>query len=52
MLFKEIIATEEVGIPIMYQSSIWEVLSSDLSSNTGYPECGFSWFSSIPPSKF
>jgi hypothetical protein len=31
---------------------IQEVLGSNLFSETGYPDWGFSWFSSVPPDKF
>jgi hypothetical protein len=30
---------------------IWEVRASNLDLETGCPNLGFSWFSSVPPSK-
>jgi hypothetical protein len=28
---------------------IWGVMGSNLSPETGYADCGFLWFSSVPP---
>jgi hypothetical protein len=32
--------------------NIWEVPSSNLGQQTGFPECSLLWFSSVTPGKF
>jgi hypothetical protein len=47
-----LLSTEEVGIAVMLCISVGEVLGSNLSRHTGYPNWRSSLFSSSPPGKW
>jgi hypothetical protein len=42
---------ECVGVVVTLLSRIWEVLRLNLGRCIGYPDCGVSSFSAVPPSK-
>jgi len=44
--------TENVCIVVMLNSSVWEMPGSNLDQLSGYPIVGFSWFSTVFPTKF
>jgi hypothetical protein len=46
-----LLAPRLIGVVIMLQTSIWEVLSSHISQDTGCPNWGLSWLSSAPSGK-
>jgi hypothetical protein len=46
------IINEQVSVPLELSTCIWEVSTSVLGWDTGYPDRSFSWFSSASPGKF
>jgi hypothetical protein len=43
--------TEQPGLEVMLWSCVREVLCANFRQHTGYPDWGFSWFSSLHPEK-
>jgi len=44
--------TENVCIVVMLDTCVWEIPGSNFNWLSGYPIVGFSWFSTVFPSKF
>jgi hypothetical protein len=44
--------TEQAGVAATLWAYVREVLSSNLTRDTGYPDSGFVWFYTISPGKF
>jgi hypothetical protein len=40
-----------IGVAIVLKTCVWEVISSNLSHDTIYPDWGLLWLSSLPPRK-
>ena len=44
--------TENVCVVVMLHTCVWEMPGSNLNRLSGHPIVGFSWFSTVFPSKF
>jgi hypothetical protein len=45
------ITHQQVGLAVMFQAHIQEMISSTLPRDSVYPDRGFLWFSSVPPAR-